>query len=199
MPLRTIIIAICAIALSGCIPEQYDYYLPSAPAGELVTTHGTCNDVKDAISFDDPALPWVHMNLRASQPNERSAYFSISIFKSPERPDVGLFEGKASADAKWKAFDSLWQQPIQVSFAEDHITVVAADGQRTPYHLEFPGGQPTSFALVGDYGYGFAVKRRTGDSFVVEMPDITFDGAKLVVPPIRFSPVSVATMSGINC
>lgn len=187
-----------AFMLADCVPGTSRYFAPEAQSGTLTTTHGECNDVKDALVFHDPDLDWVMIRVHADAGDKDRAWVRLSIYK--EVPDVfGAFDSDKTYQEHLKQYVEMDKRPIRIAFDDDHISVSTAAGERLQLPLALPGGEGRSFTLADRYfeqTFGIAAP---GDGFDIDIPVVAFDGARLEIPHIRFTRASSVVMQGINC
>jgi|GEM_PF-5450003 len=190
---RSVLLGGAGLLLSGCVPDRYSFFRPDAPSGVLSPTHGTCNDVPDAITLRSKNGGGYIVRLRASGPDETRIRVSIEIGQGNIHPEKSFwFDPKADKDISERRV-----QEHSFAFADDKVWVTLPHGERAAYRLEFPGGSSTFSAWA--YQYGIVVKKQVGDWFDLELPPFSIDGVSFQVPAARFTPATVTAMTGINC
>jgi hypothetical protein len=207
MQTKAILVAAIAAFVVGCVPETVNYYAPSASSGVLKATHGRCNDVKDRITFVYPDNPKIDISISAltsASDGEEKFSNALSLTVGIGREYyVGrdcFFDCDEQSDKREEAKKALWQRPVEVRLADDHLAVVSPSGERVLYALDVGKGAKTPVVLTTNYvHYGSSFSRPPGDYFVLEFPDISFNGIKFAIPPVRYAPRTVRAMAGINC
>lgn len=194
---RVCLVAAAGLLLASCFPASYVVNMPQAPSGERMAMRGY-GSAEDTIQFSFPDDPDIKLYLRVRGTEGKYAFLSIGMEIDPKTEQIWAWDRQKTKEEKMRPYFEAKAQGHAVTFSSNQLAVVAEDGSRASYTLEFPGGAPTGFPLTGDgYSFYFPILRPQG-TFTVEVPEIHIDGKTFNIPPVRFTPTRISTVEGIN-
>jgi hypothetical protein len=189
------------VFLTTCVPLQYTYFQPQTSSGRVEPRRALCGGPNDHITFTAPGLEWVEVRLNAWVPDQilpRQLDLNLTIER--RIPFDFLFMPSVQAQKERSdRYSALTYQPIVIEARSDALVVTSANGDRSELQLGLPENAHR-WVFSGPYlRLHYSIPNFSGDSFVVDLPAMSFDGALLVFPRIDFRLMSSFDLTPINC
>lgn len=169
---------VVAMVAAGCVKAMV-WYQP-----QVISEAPPPSESTDRIYFTVPGKDWVCLRFWGPYYEREMgpANFRVDLYKN-----LPLLDRDAS-DEELNRRDEMRNRHIAVSLESTRITVVPDKGAPQEFELKVPYGGTTDFVLsINDWYNKFELAGRAPDYFDVHFPAISFDGEKVVVPPIRFT------------
>jgi hypothetical protein len=195
----------CAILsglfLTTCVPLQYTYFQPRASSGTVEPRRASCGGPSDHITFAAPGLEWIEVRLSAQVPDQvspRQLDLELTIVR--RIPFDLLFMPSVQAQKERSdRYSALMYQPIVIEAKSDTLVVTSTNGDRSELQLGLPENV-SRWVFSGPYlRLHYSIPSFSGDSFAVDLPAMSFNGALLVFPRIDFRLMSTFDLTPINC
>jgi hypothetical protein len=188
-------VALISAFLGGCGIDTFDYFQPSAPSGDIGSLE-RCSPVPHGVYFSTEIGK-----------HERKITEAIFALRSTYGPATIKFVAGKRHKNIYDTSDPDWtnDRTRPYTFSSNTIDVTWQNGGHQTFiipmltsrehHFESPGKQdPRGWPFEEEFGL-----THTGTWFVVQLPAIGFDGAKINPPPVRFEWKREAAITAINC
>lgn len=182
------------LVLAACVPLKYEYFEPSASSGKIGPWRGACGGADDFITFTSPNYSWVEIRLNVSE-YEKGRIAQHPSLHLTIRKNVPIEFGPFANEEKAQTYSEWSARRVTVEATQPNILIAWGNGGRAA--LKLPA---TSYVLEREsIRIPLPLPEFTGNWLEVELPDFVVDGAKLVVPPVRFERVEKFKATPLNC
>jgi hypothetical protein len=180
------------LLLQGCVPAQLSGYMPVSP-GRLVSNR--CNTVDDTITFDVGRSLNVTVNVAHKSP----AYLHASLFVATGNTVSLLSEDFILASPDWPQPLTLRIEGIAPPSRPSRAPTSELRGERTTHYTAWGSVERI------EEGSRFLVRFRRDPAsmaplsvkaFTLRLPEVSINGEKHQVPPVRFEQYSKFGFSG---
>jgi hypothetical protein len=205
---RGLLASLLVLSLGGCTTDV-TYFRPSAASGTLSSTF-RCMGVYNSIYFVS-YLPDHERFIIASAYTlpGNPTIFHLSVGKNYDYESHGYWteeQHKKIVERDARLIPWLKDRTQPIAFSTDKIEISWQDGGRQTFPIPEIAAHGDHFEITAsnlDQDHDFDIDTRltglTGDWFEVNLPTVTYEGATIALPTIRFTQISDTVFVPLNC